>query len=434
MHKLFSSDQHILIPQPARHHREEIFISSFDAARLGLKGKEQFAILSTDHLRPGPPPKEYAVRIEVRNDMESGGLRINQIFLEDLGLTQGQPWSIMRVPNTTPVKEVVLETTVEQTDIEALQRQRHGLFINRCLLLQAEGKINSLSLPIAGQAHFNIRSIEPSLDSPQAKTLLVFDENTRFKLFVPHSKRKRPVDMVVVVDASGSMDLEDYVDANNRPHPRLAGVQGALETLFQKRLAAAGSRVSRIAVVVFAGNTGMLYPTDAAMADLQNMKKPEIRQFMRNLCKFWLEHHLKLDRTSTNISAALRFSAELLNYYSEEKSEKVLLLLSDGADWKEDKDSTYDGEIINTLQDPAVLADNLHYDSKIRIHTIAISDERACKRHIKPEHWTTSSIPNTVLLREIAQVTKGMFFASPSAHRLTKLFEEIGQGSIYPIN
>ena len=439
MKKLIDSEQITLTPQPAQYSRAELFISGFDAARLGLNGPVHFAILSRESLFPGVPDEEHAVRIEVRNDMEPGGLRINQIFFQDIGLQfgQGQSWCVMRVPDTIVVKEAVLEPAVEQTNIEreihALQRERHSLFVNRCLLLEAGSKINGLSLRIAGRGYFKIRSIEPSLDSPQAKTLLVFDEKTRFKLFVPNGKQ-RAVDMVIVVDASGSMDLEDYVDANNRPNSRMIGVRGALETLFQKRLVA-GSRISRLATVVFAGNAGMLYPVDTVMTDLQNVKQiEEIRRCTRNLCNLGLER-LRIDRTSTNISGALRFAAELLNYYSEEGSEKVLVLLSDGADWKADHDSTHDGEIINTLQDPAVLADNLHYDSKIRIHTVAISDEQAFKRYIDRKFWhMTSAIPNTALLREIAQVTRGIFFASPNARVLSKFFEEIGEGNTYPIN
>src|SRR5262249_23131243 len=113
---------------------------------------------------------------------------------------------------------------------------------------------------------------------------------------------------------------------------------------------------------------------------------------------------------------------------------KMIVLLSDGANWAEDSTGASEGEIVSTKQDPAVLADSLHFDSQVRIHTVAISDVQALRRYEDRQYWDQVwAIPNTVLLRKIADFTDGLFFESPDGRILTKLFDEIGEGALYPL-
>jgi Mg-chelatase subunit ChlD len=282
-----------------------------------------------------------------------------------------------------------------------------------------------------GGRYFKFRSIQHTPATIRSKSILVFDKNTSLNLFVPH--RKSGVDMVIVVDASGSMDLRDYVGSDGHPRTRLQGVREALEILLQRRLTS-GSRVSSIAIVVFGANTQMLYPSHCAMVELKSSDQVmDMQRSIRDLSEMGLQRR-GVDRTRTEISRALQYAAELLDYYAQESNEKMLVLLSDGADWTEDTTGDTAGEVVRTTHDPAVLADSLHYDSKLRIHTVSISDERALRQYENQKYWSQGwAIPNTKLLDKIADFTQGLFLASPDARSLARLFEELGEGALYPV-
>ena len=83
------------------------------------------------------------------------------------------------------------------------------------------------------------------------------------------------------------------------------------------------------------------------------------------------------------------------------------------------------------------LAGSIKRDSKIRIHTIAISDEttyNAYLRHHPKEPRRNGYIPNKDLLRIIAESTDGLFLESPSADLLAHILAELGEGITYQIS
>jgi Mg-chelatase subunit ChlD len=438
MDEFFASDRFRLKPQSMPQFREEAFVSTLDARRAGLSETGQFCIFAIQPLFPGPPEQEFAVHVAVDPGLEPGSVLVNQNFLDSTGFRPEDErfWSIKPAPSVLPVREAVIELVVEQDninrEISSLRQQRRDLFSQRCLLVEPGQSITDLSLPVLDRGYFNFRSTQPAPEAVRSKSVLVFDENTTLNLFVPH--RKSGVDMVIVVDASGSMDLCDYIDASGRARSRIEGVKVALETLLQRRLAS-GSRVSRIAAVLFGANTRMLYPLhDVIMVELESEAQvKEMQESTRNLNQVGLER-LQVDRTHTDISGALRYATELLDYYAQEGNEKMLVLLSDGADWTEDTAGVSDGEIVRTTHDPAVLADSLHYDSRVRIHTVAISDEQALRLYEDRKYWSQGwAIPNTALLRKIADFTEGLFIESPDARALARLFDELGEGAAYPL-
>lgn len=437
MNAIFSSHRYTLKARSESHFREELFISPPEATRAGIPQSGKFGILSIEALWPGPPDEEFAVRISVDSAVSPGEVQANGSFLNSIGARpeDGRIWSIKSPPSVVSVVEAIIELVVEPAnvtrEIDELKRQRRELFVDRCLLAEPGRAARNLSLP-TGRGYFNFRSLQPSPESLPSKTLLVFDEKTALKLFVPH--RKSGVDMVIAVDASGSMDLHDYVDENNRARSRIDGVRGAMEKLLQRRLVS-GTRVSRIAAIVFGANTQMLYPVqDQAMVELRSEAQiDEMRASIRNLSALGLDR-LRVDRNHTDISGALQYAAELLDYYFEEGNEKMVILLSDGADWTEDTEGVSQGEVVTTARDPAVLADSLGFDSQIRIHTIAISNETALRTYEDRKYWSQGwAIPNKRLLEKVAGSTDGLFFEQPDARSLSKLFDEIGQGVMYSL-
>jgi hypothetical protein len=439
---LFSHEPFTVSVLPAPFYREEMYISLLDARRYGIRERSTAAILSIQPLTLDKATQNTAVRLLIDETVPADTIRVNQPFAESIGLSahDRRPWYVRLSGSIVPVKEIVFELRVERgkvaDEIKDLRRQRFDLFFQRCLLVEHTASLHDLSLPISGRGSFNIYALQPELSTVKADTLLLLDEHTTIQLLVPHGKSG--VDMVILVDASGSMDVKDYVGPDHRPHKRLDGVLAALETLIQRRLVV-GSRISRLAIVVFAGNAVMLYPGHFAMEEMNKLEKlPEIRQQLKRRLNPSGLRQLKVDRGHTNISEALSYAASLLDYCFLEGNEKILVLLSDGADWVESADDTRYDEMVTTTKDPAVMADNLYYNSNIRIHTVAISDEHAYRLYIDPDYGKPSSnvpnnAPNVPLLRKIALLTDGIFFKSPDATVLNALFDEIGRGAIYPL-
>jgi hypothetical protein len=228
------------------------------------------------------------------------------------------------------------------------------------------------------------------------------------------------------------MDIEDFL-YDGRRQTRLEGVKIALDLLFQVKLVS-GSRVSSIAVIAFGKNAKMLYPFEVEMTKLENETQlGAVRESIRHINSAGLAK-IQVDRNGTVISTALKLAADLLDLYAQENNEKMIILLSDGADWQEDSKDKSIGEVVPTGQDPAVLADSMHQDSGIRIHTIAISDETTFVRYYPQHRGQVASVPNQKLLERIAISTDGIFLESPSADLLTRIFEELGVGTTYPIN
>jgi hypothetical protein len=439
MDTLFSSEQFNIKPQPSPYFREELFISLADAHSLGLNEERYFGILSVEPLYPGPPEEQFAVHIVVSADIELNIIYINQNFFNSVGFKPNEDrfWSVGSASAIIAVKEVLIELLPEENrileELHTLQQNKRDLFLNRSLLIEPGSTVKNLSLTTMSWGN-NIHSIQPDLETLLPNTMLVFDEGTTINLFVPY--RKGGVDIVILVDASNSMNLHDYLGTDNQVFSRLEGVRIALETLLHPHFVS-HTRIARIAVIVFAANAQMLYPADdAEMVELRNEKQlEEIYPCIHKLNNLGLER-LEVNRGQTNISKGLYYAAELLDYYSSEGNEKIIMLLSDGANWMEDNEGESEGEAVKiiTIYDPATIADELSYGSQIRIHTIAISDEQALRKYEDQIYWDQPwAVPNAHLLMKIADFSKGSFFKTSDAQMLGHLLTELGEGIIYPI-
>jgi hypothetical protein len=411
-------------------------VSSQDAQKTGLRSSEQFCIFGIQPLYPGPKESEFAARVIVSAEVTPGTIQINQHFLADTGFQPDDErvWFIRNSPSITPIHKVVIEHPLNQDfvdrEINDLRFKRSDFFVKRCILVEPGKDSKDLTLRMLGRASFYFRDIQPPLATLRDKSILVFEESTQINLFIPH--RKSGVDIVVVVDGSGSMDTDDFV-YDSRRKTRLDGVKLALDLLFQVKLVS-GSRVSSIAAVAFGKNAAMLYPFEIEMRKLVDETQiGSIRECIKHLNKTGLVK-LGIDRNGTVISNALKLASDLLDLYSQENNEKMVVLLSDGADWQEDSKDKSIAEVVRTSNDPAVLADSMHHDSNIRIHTVAISDEATFLRYYPNHRDQVGLVPNMILLRKIAEYTDGMFLESPSADLLAKIFEELGVGAMYPIN
>jgi Effector-associated domain 1 len=314
--ELFNSEQVKLRMQPSDYYREEMLLGPADARRFGIPAGGQFALLQLQQFTLNE--RHHAVRLVIDPRLEQGVMACNQHFMAELRLDDSQPpqWSVLSAQRIVPLQECVLELAVErgnlEYDLETLQRRRDQILLNRALFFGQGQSIQSLSLRADGWGYFNLRSISPDLSQIAPDSILTFDERTNFQLFASHSKSS--VDMVIVVDGSGSMDTADYLGANNSHLTRLKGVRLAVDALIQRRLLA-GTRVSRLAFVVFGQNATMLYPSpQETMIEIKNEKQiKEIRDYLaRKLTRLGLED-LKIDRGYSEIPRALSYGADLLD-------------------------------------------------------------------------------------------------------------------------
>jgi hypothetical protein len=434
----FHSLQYKISSRSAGYFREEIYLSQIDAQPKGFSDSSSFALLLLESELPGEPEKQYAVRLKVESNIPSGQIHINHYFASHIGLKPNSPrsWAIKRVPQIISLQKVVLEPDAELNDIEQecdiLRQRRDDFFTHRCLFVKKDIDLESLSLYVAEKGYFRLRSVEPDIQTIQSDAVLMFNEKTQLELFVP--LRKKAVDMVILVDVSTSMDFCDYVDANNHVGSRLMGVQKALQALFERRLTGE-SRVSNIAILVFSSEIAALFPpTSLSMTEVKQATRPDIQKSLKMLNASYLSENI-IYRGGTNLVAALHRAMDTFDMCSQEENERLLLLLSDGADWTRNTDENRDGEVGGMTDDPVEMAEISHHNSHIRIHTVAISDEQTFRKYIKDPKFINNNkaIPNTHLLRSIAASTRGKYYESPNAKVLTKLFDELGQGIHYQL-
>jgi Effector-associated domain 1 len=182
---LFHSRQYKISPRTAGFFREEIYLSQTDARPKGFSGNNDFALLLLESELPGEPEKQYAARVRIESNIPTGQIQVNQHFACHIGLKQNiaRFWAIKRAAPIVPLRKVVLEPDAELNDIEqecdVLRHRRDDFFTHRCLFVQKNVDLESLSLYVAEKGYFRLRSIEPDLQTIQSDTILVFKEQTQ---------------------------------------------------------------------------------------------------------------------------------------------------------------------------------------------------------------------------------------------------------------
>jgi len=414
--------------------REEMRFAPLDAMRFGVPSTGEYGLFGFDPPSPGPEFEARAIRLVVDPTLPAGKVAINVHFLRETGLTAAvrPAWWVKRGASIVFLTEALLEARLERGDIEAQLRElrREKLLWNRCLLIDGHWSTERRPLAIGEGRGFDLLTSSPAIEQLPNQTILAFTKETKLRLLVPH--RKSGADMVIVIDASKSMDEPDYVNHDNQYRSRLEGVRQALNILLQSR-SEAGSRVARFAILVFGRNVQMFHPRQPEMVEVQEPQLAAIRDRLHILNEGGLRT-LNLDRTGTDISAGLRTAAALLDSYNQTGNEKMMILLSDGAEWTHARDEEAEGTIISTSEDAAVLAGSLYADSHIRIHTVGIGNEQLVRRRNPNMNFNVRALlPNRELLEKISLNTDGIFFDSPDAQSLARLFDELGKGAIYEI-
>lgn len=242
-----------------------------------------------------------------------------------------------------------------------------------------------------------IRITEADLGGPSKDDLIVIDGNRdlpgqqsasegakkpaiQWDGMEPEQATKEPVDIVLLIDTSGSMGADDY------PPNRLAAAKEAAGLFTRHKVIQRYN--DRVAVIGFGGNAGVVHALDS------NLEK-----VAASLDKLAITH------TGTMIGAALQAAVQELNRYNSKR--RAIVLLSDGGD-------EYDNSA------PLAVAGSL---KGIKVFTIGIGTLKGGMATLP--HGRQKVFVNEQLLKQIAKVTGGEYLFAPDVAQLRSVYAKL---------
>lgn len=311
-------------------------------------------------------------------------------------------------------QEIVLEVTFEQPLEQVVEQlNRSDDLGGRLLWFSGDSLTDSNFLEI-NEKPYKIREIVPN---PVGRnTIIEIKEQTNLKIFSPGYAAG--IDIVVLADCSGSMGIADLTEtadvipptgnlwqsSANRELKREEALRRSLKKLLETRLRTTG-RMSRIALVSFTHETELRFPRSGGMAEFdETTPETTVNQFRDAI------NLLRSERSGTDIGNALHYAAELIYKHGRPGNDRLVVLISDGADWKP-KGQEATGEIVEALQDPVSLMEHLHNEMNIHLHAIGISTReiymRFHNRKMPGQTPDVSLVPNHELLERLVMVGGG---------------------------
>jgi hypothetical protein len=343
-----------------------------------------------------------------------------------------------------PAEELEIELTVDRPLEELVDElNRSGALLGRLLLARAGGSSGDLWVEAGGE-NFRVRQLRPA---PMGGEILYeTGPQTRFSLFAPALRSS--VDVVILADCSGSMswdDIEDRADATPvapkrsfwgnllggdavrqlSTIKRITALKQALDNLLAVRLGTPG-RVSRVALVAFTERCQTRFPRGGGMVEMDENAAPELVQQFRDAIGL-----LQPEDAGTNIGNALNHAAELLDQHGRPGNDRLIVLISDGADWKP-KGGDDAGEMVRSVDEPVSLMEDLHQRMRISLHALGISNESIFwswwKRTRGSQAPHPSAVPNHKLLEALVVVGGGDPTRTGDASVVADYFSGLGRG------
>ena len=133
------------------------------------------------------------------------------------------------------------------------------------------------------------------------------------------------------------------------------------------------------------------------------------------------------------MTRALHFAAELLHRQGIPGNDRLIVSVSDGADWKP-KGEEATGEAVRATSDPIALMEELHNSIDVNLHAVGISDEQIFMTWWNQHHARVegqphiSMVPNHALIQQLVQVGGGDPTRTCGIDVLRDYFVELGQG------
>lgn len=270
----------------------------------------------------------------------------------------------------------------------------------------------------------------------QLRGLLRVGQGTSLALFAPGDRGG--VDIVVLADCSGSMSIDDIpamVEGRwlsrlrgNATISRMDALRDALLSMIDTRIRHAGVG-TRFALVSFDHENRTLFPSRDGMAEVSDARSIDQLRGAITLLNY---------RTSgTDIGKALHKAGELLHRYGVPGNERLVVLVSDGANWAPVPEER-SGESVAATQDPVSLMEDLHAGLGIRLHAVGISDEALFGRWWQAQRgrrdWTPqahpSMVPDHQMLGALVTVAGGDRQRIGGLDVLEEYFAELGSGVV----
>lgn len=334
-----------------------------------------------------------------------------------------QSWRL-DLANPHAVRRIVLELPTERDPVDAAPEIARAGLAGALLWVPDPG--TDVFLPVNGVPH-RVREIDLG---GEHGGLACLTRDTAVELYV--SSVRAGVDIVVLADISNSMTVDDLPDDVENPHydrrkpwiTRIDALKRALHEMVDIRLQVSG-RVSRLALLEFNQQVRHKFPRTGGMAQLDGSSPEALVTEFR--------HAIALLRPEggTNIGNALHEAANLLYQHGHPGNEKLIVLVSDGANWTPTGEQGT-GEVVHTVQEPVSLVAHLHRDVGIRLHAIGISTSDLFYRRgvYKPN---PTIVPNHALLEELVKVGGGDPTTVGGLDVLADYFTGLGGGIIHRV-
>lgn len=309
-------------------------------------------------------------------------------------------WALERV-DPMQARSLVLELPTERDPGDAAREIAASGLAGELLWVPPDGDDVTL---LVGDLPYRVRELDVS---GRKGVVARLTRDTRVEVYA--SAVRSGVDMVILADCSGSMGVDDIPlgaeslragGGRGRWMRRTEALQQALRELLDMRLQIAG-RVSRVALVEFNTSTWQRFPREQGMAELDGGSPANVVERFRSALTLLQAQ----DGTGTDIGNALHYAANLLYQHGHEGNERLIVLVSDGANWVP-KGEQGSGEMVDATKEPVSLMAHLHRDMSIRLHAIGIST--ADLFHRRGAYAPNPSlVPNHDLLEELVKVGGG---------------------------
>lgn len=371
-----------------------------------------------------------------------GVLAIGEELANDLEIKQAANvmWSL-RTEGIAQVRanELTIEATVDhQLDHLVDELAQSEGIAGRLLWIPVDKTAGTLFLEINGKP-FRVRDLSPRTASD---SIVEITTETELRVFAPGYKSG--IDIVILADCSGSMNIDDLTDEADyvpqtsvwnlfrtstsglRSLPRIEALRRALNQLLETRLRVTG-RMSRIALVAFTTVCSVRFPRSGGMAEFDENASDEVIREFRDAINL-----LQAEKAGTDIGQAIYNAAELLYRHGRPNNDRLIVLISDGANWKP-KGQEATGEMVHATQEPVSLMEHLHREMKIGLHAIGISTEAIFMDYYRGKHGLRntpdiSSIPNHALLEQLVLVGGGDPAETGDTNVLQRYLTGLGAG------
>lgn len=401
-----------------RGHQIAVSAALFPAPALG--------ILQTEHGRCAPV---RAVPIQARG---APVVVVAEALWDELDLAERDGWTVtLGEHRAITASRIALERAADERG-EGRDRIDQATLVQRHLggavLWHPPNAGDAQDLDLGGTL-YQVRALEPTAPG----SLYTFDATTRVQLVT--SSARVGIDIVILADCSGSMSVNDLDEGPaegahrlmSRPIQRIEAVRRALKRLVELRKATSG-RTSKIALLAFNQQTRQLFPVQGGMADFDASAAPAL------IGQFESAIGLLTPDGGTDIGQALTAAQNLLVKFGQPGNERLIVLLSDGADLPQREQG--EGEIIEDFKDPVTVMTRLHSWTAIRLHAIGISTPEIFARWARERKKDPDSpgyCPNHELLHALMKVGGGDPTRMGDTDVLRSYFADLGYGAYHDI-